>query len=84
MRGHEASVMSRALIGHERTRLRRAAAPLLAAHCEPVELARALGIRVHTARAVLDGRLLPGRRFAGGVARVRGVSLSALLAATSL
>ena len=75
--------MTRLLLGHERTRLRRALAPLVRAHPEPGELAEVLRIRRHTARAILDGRLRPGIRCARGVARAQRVSLSALLASPS-
>jgi hypothetical protein len=45
----------------------------------PQALARALSIREHTARYLLDGRLLPGARTAQGIARARGMSLAAFL-----
>lgn len=59
--------MSRTLIGHERTRARRAVAAL-AGHA-PAEVARKLGMRRHTIAAILSRRMLPGRTFAERVAR---------------
>jgi transcriptional regulator with XRE-family HTH domain len=53
--------MSRPLIGRERTRARKAVAAL--AGSDPAEVARRLGMRVHTVRAILSGRMLPGARF---------------------
>lgn len=53
--------MSRGLIGHERTRARRMVAAL--AGSDPAEVARKLGMRVHTIRAILERRMLPGRTF---------------------
>jgi hypothetical protein len=60
--------MSRALLGHERTRARRAAAAL-AGH-DPADVARRLGMRRHTVAAILSGRMLPGRTFAERSARL--------------
>ena len=67
------------LLGKQRTRVRRALAELVEVHREPRALARALSIREHTARFLLDGRLRPGKRTAQGSARSRGLSLAALL-----
>ena len=53
--------MSRTLIGHERTRARKAVAVL--AGSDPAEVARKLGMRRHTIAAILSRRMLPGRRF---------------------
>ena len=53
--------MSRALVGHERTRARRAVAMLAAS--DPAEVARRLGMRRHSIAPLLDGRRLPGRTF---------------------
>lgn len=52
----------RPLIGRERTRARKAVAAL--AGSDPAEVARRLGMRVHTVRAILSRRMLPGRAFA--------------------
>jgi hypothetical protein len=54
--------MSRALIGHERTRARRAVAAFEGRG--PAEVARKLKMRRHTVAAILSGRMLPGRTFA--------------------
>lgn len=54
--------MSRALIGHERTRARRAVAAL--AGSDPAKVAIRLGMRRHTVAAILSRRMLPGRTFA--------------------
>ena len=57
----------RALIGHERTRARRAVEAL-----QPYDravVAKLLGMRRHTIAAILDGRMLPGRTFAERVSR---------------
>lgn len=70
--------MSRLVLGHRRTRLRAAMMPYLALR-HPAQLARAIGIRVHTARLILAGKLRPGMRCARGIARAQGVSLEALL-----
>lgn len=59
--------MSRILIGHERTRARRAVAAL--AGSDPAEVARRLGMRRHTIAAILSGRMLPGRAFAKRASR---------------
>jgi len=61
--------MSRAIIGHERTRARKAVAALAAS--DPAKVARKLGMRRHTIAAILSRRMLPGRRFAAAVARCR-------------
>lgn len=53
--------MSRALIGHERTRARRAVAAL--AGSDPADVARMLGMKRHSIATLLDGRRLPGRTF---------------------
>lgn len=71
------------LLGKQRTRVRRALAEIVEAHPGSKALARALSIREHTARYLLDGRLRPGRRTAQGIARARGLSLAALLATPS-
>ena len=60
--------MSRPLIGHERTRARRAVEVLSGS--DPVDVARRLGMRVHTVRAILSRRMLPGRRFLERAARL--------------
>lgn len=57
----------RALIGHERTRARRAVAAL--APFDPGVVAKLLGMRRHTIAAILSGRMLPGRRFAEAAER---------------
>lgn len=54
--------MSRILIGHERTRARKAVAAL--AGSDPAEVALRLGMRRHTVAAILSRRMLPGRTFA--------------------
>jgi hypothetical protein len=54
--------VSRALIGHERTRARKAVAAL--AGLDPARVARLLGMRRHTVAAILARRMLPGRMFA--------------------
>ena len=60
--------MSRILIGHERTRARKAvAAP---AGSDPAEVAQRLGMRRHTVAAILAGRMLPGRRFDEAASRL--------------
>ncbi|NUQ74459.1 MAG: hypothetical protein HUU21_12960 [Polyangiaceae bacterium] len=61
--------MSRPLIGHERTRARRAVAAL--AGSDPAEVARKLGMRRHTIASLLDGRRLPGRSFYERSSRLR-------------
>lgn len=60
--------MSRALIGHERTRARRAVDAL--AGLGFAEVARKLGMRRHTVAAILSRRMLPGRSFATRAARL--------------
>jgi hypothetical protein len=55
-------VVSRMLLGHERTRARRIVAAL--AGSDPGEVARKLGMRRHTVAAILSRRMLPGRTFA--------------------
>ena len=60
--------MSRVLIGHERTRARKAVATL--AGSDPASVARRLGMRRHTVAAILSGRMLPGRTFAERTARL--------------
>lgn len=57
----------RALIGHERTRARKAVAAL--AGSNPAAVAKLLGMRRHTVAAILGGRMLPGRTFAERAAR---------------
>jgi hypothetical protein len=66
--GHEAGVMSRALVGRERTRARKAVAAL--AGSDPAEVARKLGMKRHSIAPLLDGRRLPGRVFAERAARL--------------
>lgn len=73
--------MSRALIGHERTRARRAVAALAGA--DPAEVARKLGMRRHTVTAILNGRLRPGRRFAEAVVRATGQTIETPLSTPS-
>ena len=60
--------MSRSLLGHERTRARRAVAAL--ADSDPAEVARRLGMKRHSVAPLLDGRRLPGRRFLERAARI--------------
>lgn len=60
--------MSRALIGHERTRARRAVEALSA--YEPGVVALLLGMRRHTVAAILSRRMLPGPRFAEAASRL--------------
>jgi hypothetical protein len=60
--------VSRALVGRERTRARRAVEALRGR--DVAEVARLLSMRVHTVAAVMTGRMLPGRRFAEAAARV--------------
>jgi hypothetical protein len=60
--------MSRTLLGHERTRARRAVAAL--AGSDPAEVARKLRMRRHTVAAILSRRMLPGHTFAERVARL--------------
>lgn len=60
--------MSRALLGHERTRARRAVAAL--AGLDPAEVARRLRMRRHTVAAILARRMLPGRTFTERAARL--------------
>lgn len=61
--------MSRPLIGHERTRARRAVEALRP--YDPGVVAELLGMRRHTVAAILSGRMLPGRRFAEAATRLR-------------
>lgn len=58
----------RALIGHERTRARRAVEALQS--YDRAVVARLLGMRRHTIAAILDMRMLPQRRFIEAVSRV--------------
>ncbi len=58
----------RALIGHNRTRARRAVAAL--APYDPGVVAQLLNLRRHTVAAILSGRMLPGPRFAAAAARL--------------
>jgi hypothetical protein len=60
--------MSRALIGRERTRARKAVAAL--AGSDPAKVAIRLGMRRHTIAAILTRRMLPGRTFAERTARL--------------
>jgi hypothetical protein len=53
--------VSRALVGRERTRARKAVAAL--AGSDPAEVARRLGMRRHSIAPLLEGRRLPGRIF---------------------
>lgn len=64
--------MSRVLIGHERTRARKAVAAL--AVFDPAAVARLLGMRKHTVAAILSRRMLPGRTFAARAGRLAPVS----------
>jgi hypothetical protein len=52
----------RVLIGHERTRARKAVAAL--AGSDPTRVAKLLGMRRHTVAAILSRRMLPARTFA--------------------
>ncbi len=63
--------MSRALVGRERTRARRAVDTL--AGSDPAEVAIRLGMRRHTVAAILFRRMLPGRTFAERAARLRSL-----------
>jgi hypothetical protein len=63
--------MSRALLGHERTRARRAVAAL--AGSDPTEVARKLRMRRHTVAAILSGRMRPGQRFAEAASRIAAI-----------
>jgi hypothetical protein len=65
-------IMSRALVGRERTRARKAVAAL--AGSDPAEVARKLGMRRHTVAAILSRRMLPGRTFAQRAARLSAAS----------
>ena len=58
----------RSLIGHERTRARKAVAALTGA--APTDVARLLGMRRHTVAAVRSRLMLPGRTFAERAARL--------------
>jgi len=56
------------LIGHERTRARRAVEALRP--YDRTVVARLLDMKRHTVRYILDGRMLPGPRFQAAVTRV--------------
>lgn len=59
------------LLGHHRTRARRAVEAL-----RPYDVgvvARLLGMRRHTVAAILSGRMLPGPRFAEAASRVASI-----------
>jgi hypothetical protein len=58
----------RPLIGHDRTRARRAVEALRG--YEPSIVARLLSMKRHTVCAVLSGRCLAGPRFLAAVTRV--------------
>lgn len=64
--------MSRPLIGHERTRARRAV-EVLAAY-DPRVVAKLLGMRTHSIAPLLDGRRLPGRAFLDAATRVLAIA----------
>lgn len=59
------------VLGHDRTRARRAVAALRP--YDPSVVARLLGMRRHTVAAVLAGRMLPGPRFAEAASRVAAI-----------
>lgn len=60
-----------ALIGHHRTRARRAVEALRP--YDPGVVAKLLNMRAHTVRAILSGRMLPGPRFAEAASRVAAI-----------
>jgi hypothetical protein len=60
--------VSRVLIGHERTRARKAVAAL--AGSDPADVARLLGMKRHSIGPLLDGRRLPGRAFLEAASRL--------------
>lgn len=64
--------MRRGLIGHERTRARRAVVALSGR--DPAAVAKLLAMRKHTIAAILRGRMLPGRVFAERVASLTPAS----------
>ena len=59
------------LIGHDRTRARRAVEALRP--YDPSVVAKLLNMRAHTVRAILEGRMLPGPRFAEAASRVAAI-----------
>jgi hypothetical protein len=56
------------LIGHDRTRARRAVEALRP--YDPGIVAQLLSMRRHTVAAILSGRMLPGPRFAAAASRL--------------
>lgn len=60
----------RALIGHDRTRARKALAALSARYPTAERLARAIGMKRHTVAPLLDGRARPQRAFYDAVSRL--------------
>ena len=69
--------MSRALVGYEWTRARKAVAAL--APYDPGLVAQLLGMRRHTVAAILAGPMLPGHTFAVRAACLHLVTPSPLL-----
>jgi hypothetical protein len=65
----------RAVIGHERTRARKAVAAL--AGSDSGDVAKLLGMRKHTIAAILSRRMLPGRTFADRASKLSLRPLSA-------
>lgn len=63
--------MSRALLGRERTKARRAVAILQV--YDPALVARTLGLKKHTVAAILSLRMLPGRRVSDAVRRFAAI-----------
>lgn len=61
----------KALLGHHRTRARRAVEALRP--YAPEIVARLLGMRKHTIEAILSGRMLPGPRFAAAASHVAAI-----------
>lgn len=65
----------RLLLGHERTRIRAALAPCLAAACgDAAILARLIGVRKHTARALIERWIRGGACVVAGIARATNQS----------
>lgn len=59
------------LIGHDRTRARRAVEALRP--YDPGVVAKLLSMRRHTVALILSGRMLPGPRFAAAASRVAAI-----------
>ena len=62
--------MSRMLIGHDRTRARKALAALSARYPSAEQLARVLGMKRHSIAPLLDGRARPQRAFLDAATRL--------------